>query len=353
MTREFHQVAWDAQLEADWQRLLELAMEEDLGRLGDCTTMALVPADALGRAAVVARQSGVIAGLAAVESTLRRFDPRLRWSPEMQDGASAPPNARLGRIEGPARGILAAERVLLNLLGRLSGVATLTRRYVAAVAGTKARIYDTRKTTPGWRRLEKYAVRCGGGWNHRSGLFEAVLIKDNHIALWKKRDWGLGIRDWREGGTCAPPVLPPDTGETPVPPIGKIPTPSLQSPIPNPQSLCAAVFVARRYLNSLPATPDRPTIVEVEVDSLQQLDEVLPAEPDLVLLDNMDVDTLRQAVVRRDRINAAIELEGSGGIDLNTVRRVAQTGVERISIGALTHSAVALDIGLDWLGGNL
>ena len=128
MTREFHQIAWDPQLEADWLRLLELAVEEDLGRQGDCTTLALVPADAPGRAAVVARQSGVIAGLAAVESTLRRFDPRLRWSPETQDGASVPPNARLGSIEGPARGILAAERVLLNLLGRLSGVATLTRR---------------------------------------------------------------------------------------------------------------------------------------------------------------------------------------------------------------------------------
>ena len=220
MTREFHQVAWDSQLEADWLRLLELAVEEDLGRQGDCTTLAIVPADALGRAAVVARRSGVIAGLAAVESTLRRFDPRLRWSPELEDGASVSPNARLGVIEGPARGILAAERVLLNFLGRLSGVAALARRYVEAVTGTKARIYDTRKTTPGWRRLEKYAVRCGGGWNHRTGLFEAVLIKDNHLALWTamdsgKRDWGLGIRDWKAG----------DTGKMPASPFSPIPNP--------------------------------------------------------------------------------------------------------------------------------
>ena len=361
MTSEFRQITWDPQLEADWLRLLELAVEEDLGRRGDCTTLALVPPDVPGRAAVVARQSGMIAGLAGVEVTLRRFDPGLRWSPETQDGASVPANARLGVIDGPARGILAAERVLLNFLGRLSGVATLTRRYVEAVAAAKTRIYDTRKTTPGWRRLEKYAVRCGGGWNHRTGLFEAVLIKDNHLALWKamgggeKRDWGLGIRDWKDDGAG----IGGGGGETASSPLFRslIPNPqslipSYQSLIPNPQSLFEAVRAARTYLETLPQTPDRPTIVEVEVDSLQQLDDALSAGPDIILLDNMDVDAAPSgrrpagfcqcgrcvgSVRRRRPEHCPPRRRDGGGADQ---RR------------ALTHSAVALDVALDWLAGS-
>ena len=187
---EFHQLIWDAELQADWQRLLELAVAEDLGQAGDCTSLALVGQQAAGRAAVVARQAGIVAGLAAVDMTLKRFDPRLRWSPEVADGRAVQPGGRLGLVDGPARGILAAERVVLNLLGRLSGIATLTRQYVEAVADTKTRIYDTRKTTPGWRRLEKYAVRCGGGWNHRRGLFDAILIKDNHLAFGEEASAG-------------------------------------------------------------------------------------------------------------------------------------------------------------------
>jgi nicotinate-nucleotide pyrophosphorylase (carboxylating) len=312
-SKEFHQVTWDAQLQADWQQLLELAVQEDLGQQGDWTTRALVPADVVGRAAVVCRQPGVVAGLAAVATALGRFEPRLRWSPEAEDGRLLQRGQRIGAIEGPARGLLAAERVLLNLLGRLSGIATLTRRYVDAVAGTKARIYDTRKTTPGWRRLEKYAVRCGGGWNHRSGLFEAVLIKDNHLAL---------------GAQLSP------TGTARYTPA-------------------EAVVRARRFVQ-MPsnAAADAAMIVEVEVDTLQQFDEVLAVGPDLVLLDNMAPAELREAVARRNAAHAAVELEASGGVDLGTVRRIAETGVDRISVGALTHSAVALDIALDWLPGQ-
>jgi nicotinate-nucleotide pyrophosphorylase (carboxylating) len=201
--------------------------------------------------------------------------------------------------------MLAAERILLNLLGRLSGVATLTRQYVEAVAGTKAKIYDTRKTTPGWRRLEKYAVHCGGGWNHRGGLDEAVLIKDNHLVIGEKV------------ATFAKQFSPSE-----------------------------AVVLARSYVERHAADPTM--IVEVEVDSLNQLDAVLPVRPDIVLLDNMSPAQLSEAVARRNAVNPAIELEASGGVHLDTVRRIAESGVDRISVGALTHSAVALDFGLDW-----
>ncbi len=182
-------------------------------------------------------------------------------------------------------------------------MATLTRQYVDAVAGTNARIYDTRKTTPGWRRLEKYAVRCGGGHNHRTGLFDAVLIKDNHLALGATGD---------------------DTVQY---------TPA------------DAVRQARRFVEE---NGHSNMIIEVEVDTLQQLAEVLPAGPDIVLLDNMSPTMLREAVACRDASNPAVELEASGGIDLETVAAVAQSGIDRISIGALTHSAACLDLGLDW-----
>jgi nicotinate-nucleotide pyrophosphorylase (carboxylating) len=196
---------------------------------------------------------------------------------------------------------LTAERLVLNLLGRLCGIATLTQRFVACVAGTRARIYDTRKTTPGWRRLEKYAVRCGGGTNHRTGLFDAVLIKDNHLA--QAAHQGISAAD--------------------------------------------AVRRARRFLAA--CGPSRTAdIVEVEVDTLEQLDAVLPQQPDIILLDNMSCAQLREAVRRRDASGVAVELEASGGVRLSTVREIAETGIERISVGALTHSATTLDVGLDW-----
>ncbi len=326
LSKQFHQAVWDDQLRHDWQAILRLAIREDLGEAGDWTTMALVPEDAPGRAAVVARQPGVVAGLPAVEMTLREIEPRLRWSPQTDDGRPVGPGDRIGLIEGPARGLLTAERLLLNLLGRLGGIATLTRRYVEAVTGTKAKIYDTRKTTPGWRRLEKYAVRCGGGWNHRSGLFEAVLIKDNHLAL------GAG---WHGD---SPPQAAGAGRYTPA----------------------EAVARARRFVAEHagePAGSDMPAgsemIVEIEVDTLEQLDAVLPAGPYLVLLDNMSPAELRQAVARRDASRAAIELEASGGVNLQTVAQIAASGVDRISVGALTHSAACLDLGLDWLCGDV
>jgi nicotinate-nucleotide pyrophosphorylase (carboxylating) len=306
MSKEFHQSVWDERLEHDWRAILHLAIDEDLGTRGDCTTQALVAEDALGRAAVVARQPGVVAGLPGMKTTLLAFDPHLRWSPQIDDGRTVAKGTCLGILEGPARALLAAERLVLNLLGRLSGIATLTRQYVDAVAGAKARIYDTRKTTPGWRRLEKYAVRCGGGWNHRRGLDEAVLIKDNHLAL--------GLDAAQNGGQFTP---------------------------------AEAVVRARQFVAN--QAQDPAIVIEVEVDTLEQLEAVLPAQPDIVLLDNMNLAQLRAAVERRNVCDPAIELEASGGVNLTTVAEIARTGVDRISVGALTHSAVALDFGLDWL----
>jgi nicotinate-nucleotide pyrophosphorylase (carboxylating) len=307
--KEFHQCHWDAILQADWRALLQLAIDEDLGRAGDLTTRSLVPRDSIGRASISARQSGVVAGLSGVKTALDAVDQNLAWSPETADGQTVEQGGRIGVISGPAQGLFAVERLLLNFLGRLSGIATLTRKYVELTAGTQARIFDTRKTTPGWRRLEKYAVRCGGGWNHRSGLFEAVLIKDNHLA------WGADSH--REILRCTP---------------------------------AEAVLLAQRYIAEHAAKTDpSATIVEVEVDALEQLDQVLPAGPDIVLLDNMSIEQLREAVARRDKINPNVELEASGGVTLSTVRQIAETGIERISVGALTHSPAALDFGLDWM----
>jgi nicotinate-nucleotide pyrophosphorylase (carboxylating) len=311
MSKEFHQAVWDDRLRKDLRAILELAIQEDLGAEGDWTTKALVGDDVVGRAAVVARQPGLVAGLPGVEMTLTAVDPRLRWWPQTEDGCPVEKGTWVGTIEGPARGLLAAERLLLNLLGRLSGIATLTRKYVDAIAGTQARIYDTRKTMPGWRRLEKYAVRCGGGWNHRGGLNEAVLIKDNHLAL--------GADPAGQTAKYAPAEAVAGTRQ----------------------------FIATRAS----ATARADMIVEVEVDTLAQLDEVLPAGADIVLLDNMDSSELRAAVARRNACSPAVELEASGGITLSSVRQIAETGVDRISIGAITHSAPSLDFGLDWLGG--
>ncbi len=309
MKKDFQQCQWDDRLRKDWEALLRLAVREDLGDEGDLTTNSLVPVHATGQAAIVARQAGIIAGLPGVETTLDVINRRLRWTTEMRDGQAIERAGRVGIVSGPIRGLLAAERLLLNFLGRLSGIATLTGLYVESVAGTGARIYDTRKTTPGWRRLEKYAVRCGGGWNHRGGLFEAVLIKDNHLA------WGAADTAAASGYTAA-----------------------------------EAVLRARRHIAETAFGGEvSATIVEVEVDTLEQLEEVLPAGPDIVLLDNMSVEQLREAIARRNRINPAVELEASGGVTLDNVRRIAQTGIERISVGALTHSAPALDFGLDWL----
>ena len=300
----FHQLTWDADLEDDLRQLVRLAVREDLGRQNDWTTVALVAPETEGRAAIVARQPGVVAGLRAAPVLLDEMHAAIEWNPRAADGDSVDRSACLAEIAGRARDMLTCERPLLNLVGRLSGIATLTREYVRRIEGTQARIYDTRKTTPGWRRLEKYAVRCSGGHNHRTGLFDAILIKDNHLAL---------------------------AAEKNLSPAG-------------------AVRRARDFLAELDAKYiAKDMLVEVEVDSIEQLESVLAAGPDIVLLDNMTPDQLAAAVARRNDVAAAIELEASGGISLENVREVAQTGVERISIGGLTHSARWLDIGLDWL----
>jgi nicotinate-nucleotide pyrophosphorylase (carboxylating) len=304
--RDFQQLTWNAVLEDDCRQLIRLATREDLDRWHDWTTVALVPLDAPGRAAVVARQAGRICGLRAARLTLETMDYQAVWHAELDDGAAVAAGTRLATIEGRARTLLVAERTMLNFLGRLSGVATLAAQYVAAVAGTGARIYDTRKTTPGWRRLEKYAVRSGGGHNHRTGLFDAILIKDNHLAL------------------------------------GQQPTGGHFTP-------AEAVERARAFCRDAAAGDPRASLlVEVEVDSLDQLDEVLPVGPDIVLLDNMSLEQLSQAVRRRDALSVPVELEASGGVTLATVRQIAETGVDRISVGGLTHSAVSLDVALDW-----
>jgi nicotinate-nucleotide pyrophosphorylase (carboxylating) len=307
MNRDFQQIQWDAAAEAECRRIVQWAVREDLDRQQDWTTVALVPPEAIGRAALVVRRSGVVAGMSAVPVALAEMESQIELADAATDGSNLTAGSRLATLAGPARSLLTCERLILNLLGRLSGIATLTRHYVDAVAGTKARIYDTRKTTPGWRRLEKYAVRCGGGFNHRLGLFDAVLIKDNHLVV------GAEAR----GGEHFTPA--------------------------------EAVRRARQLLAT--ALPNRaePMIVEVEVDTLDQLRDVLSAQPDHVLLDNMSLVDLRAAVALRDSAAPHVELEASGCVRLETVAEIARTGVDRISAGALTHSAQCLDIGLDWL----
>jgi nicotinate-nucleotide pyrophosphorylase (carboxylating) len=279
------------------RRLVELAREEDLEPAGDLTSQAVIPTGRQGQALFVARAVGVLAGLPAAALTFAAIDSRLQFQPLVEDGMSLQAGKRLARVTGPVHGILAAERIALNFLQRLSGIASLTRRYVEAVAGLPVQILDTRKTTPGWRLLEKYAVRQGGGQNHRLGLSDGVLIKDNHLEA-----LGLG----QEG-------------------------------------ILQAVQAAREEV-------DYSVPVEIEVDSLEQLDRALTCRPDMVLLDNMPPELLRLAVRRRDAAAPRVLLEASGGITLATIRDIAETGIDRISVGALTHSAPALDIALDYEG---
>ena len=275
--------------------LIDFALTEDLSDDGDVTSRATIPAGRPGRAAFVARGPGVLAGIEAAERVCLRVDPKLQFAALRQDGYRVGANETFATVEGPMRSILTAERTALNFLQRLSGVASLTRQFVDAVAGLPVRILDTRKTTPGWRLLEKYAVRMGGGTNHRVGLFDMVLIKDNHLAALTPRE--TAIRQ--------------------------------------------AVEAARGEFPTLP--------VEVEVDSLEQLDQALEVGPDIVLLDNMPLDGMAEAVRRRNTVAPGVKLEASGGVTLQTVRAIAETGVDRISVGALTHSAKALDIALDYL----
>ncbi len=264
------------------------AFAEDLGTSGDITTNATIAEDTKAEGTISVRQPGVISGLAVAQAAFQFLDPNVSFDAKISDGHAVRNNAVAARVAGNARAILTAERVALNFLGRMSGIATLTRKYVDAISGTHAKIADTRKTTPGLRAFEKYAVRCGGGVNHRAGLFDAVLIKDNHIV---------------SAGTLG------------------------------------------RAIERARANTGHMIRIEVEVDTLDQLDEALEHEIDAVLLDNMTPTTLRAAV---KRAAGKVITEASGGVTLGSVREIAETGIDLISVGALTHSAPVLDFGLDF-----
>ena len=273
------------------RRAVQATLAEDIGS-GDVTTLATVPEHVQATAVMRARDVLVAAGLPLAEAAFRELSPDVRIESLARDGHHAKPGENLLRISGNARAILSVERVALNYVQRLSGIATLTAQFVDAIKGTHAQILDTRKTTPGLRRLEKYAVACGGGANHRFGLFDMVLIKDNHLA-------------------------------------------ALRGAQPN--AVAAAVQAARAKYPHLK--------VEVEADTLEQVDQAVAAGADFVLLDNMTLVQLRLAV---QKCKGRSQTEASGGVSLSTVRGIAETGVDFISVGALTHSARAVDVGLDF-----
>jgi len=270
------------------ENAVRAALDEDLGRAGDITTLATIPAGTRATAVFAVRKPGVVCGLPIAEAAFRLIDPSIRFETLVEDGASVRGDRTpVARVSGDARAILTAERTALNYLSRMSGISTMTAKYVALVAHTNAKICCTRKTTPGLRAFEKYAVRCGGAMNHRFGLDDAVLIKDNHIAVCG------GIRE--------------------------------------------ALRAAKAFVGHL-------VKVEIEVDTLEQLQEVLDEGADFCLLDNMGTDMMREAV----KMSAGrVKLEASGGINIETVKAIAETGVDLISSGALTHSAPILDLGLD------
>ncbi|HTH48135.1 MAG TPA: carboxylating nicotinate-nucleotide diphosphorylase [Candidatus Limnocylindria bacterium] len=268
------------------------ALAEDVGP-GDATTLACIPPEAQSVALMNAREPLVLAGLAFAEAAFRELSPNVKLERLAGDGAKLPAKSPVLRISGQTRALLTAERVALNFVQRLSGVATLTAQFVERVGGTRARMIDTRKTTPGWRRFEKYAVACGGGVNHRVGLYDLILIKDNHLA-------------------------------------------ALATEKPN--AIAAAVSRSRQLYPALK--------VEVEADTLEQVAQAAEAGADIILLDNMAPDRLRAAVAL---VAGQAQTEASGGVRLDTVRAIAETGVDFISVGALTHSARAVDIGLDFL----
>ena len=276
------------------QTLITMALMEDLGDRGDLTCQALIPPSRRAEVNVVARKPGVLSGSPIGRMVFAQLDRDIEWTAMKADGDRLQPGDVVATVSGPLNALLVGERTMLNFMTHLSGIASLTAQFVERITGTRAVILDTRKTLPGYRRLEKYAVRCGGGTNHRMGLFDGVLIKDNHLAAWTAN-----------------------------------------------ASIAAAVKTARE------ASPPGVS-VEVEVDTLDQLRDALQGQPDIVLLDNMPPAMLREAVTIRDGSGQGVQLEASGGVTLETVRAIAETGVERISIGGLTHSAPALDLASDW-----
>jgi nicotinate-nucleotide pyrophosphorylase (carboxylating) len=278
---------------AEIRRAVRAALAEDLGG-GDATTLATVPPNARSVALMRVREPLVIAGIQFAELAFRELSPKIEIKKLSRDGQRAEAGDTLLKISGSSRALLSAERVALNFVQRLSGVATATAQFADAVRGTPAKILDTRKTTPGWRRFEKYAVACGGGQNHRIGLFDMVLIKDNHL---------VALRDEK------------------------------------PNAIAAAVARAREKFPKLK--------VEVEADTLEQVAQAADAGADIILLDNMPPTQLRQAV---KIVKGRAQTEASGGVNLKTVRKIAEAGVDFISVGAITHSARAVDIGLDFEG---
>lgn len=286
-------MVWSTAESENARQLIALALQEDLGMDGDRTCQAVISEDLQGQAQFVARSAGVVSGLPLIAMVYEQISAGMTITMEVSDGSSIASMQVLATVKGSMQSLLSGERTALNFLQRLSGIATLTNQYVQATTGTSAKILDTRKTTPGWRVLEKYAVRCGGGTNHRMGLYDGILIKDNHLAC-------LGDK-----------------------------------------SIANAVRAARKSTaNTLP--------VEIEVDNLQQFADALKEQPDIILLDNMSLDDMRSAVEQRNASGLSVLLEASGGLTLARIPDVAKTGVDRISVGALTHSAPALDIGLDY-----
>lgn len=270
------------------RQAVEEALQEDLGRAGDLTSNSVIPEDLLATGILNSRHTGIVSGIRFAERSFKTLSPEIEFTTHIADGSPVNPGDRIATIKGPGRALLTAERVALNYLGHLSGIASLTNLYVKQTEGTKASVCCTRKTTPGLRAFEKYAVKCGGGMNHRFGLDDAVMIKDNHIAI--------------------------------------------------AGSISEAVKRARENTG-------HNVKIEVEVDTLQQLGELLKCNADIVLLDNMSPQMLTEAV---NMIDGKMLAEASGGVNLDTVKAIADTGVDLISVGALTHSAPVLDIGLDF-----
>jgi len=289
---------FDSQTAAAAKILARMSFEEDLRGRGDLTCLATIPADLSATVNVVSRQTGVVSGLPVLPLVFEELPGPgpVTWQLHLQDGQTVQRGTVVASISGPVRSLLIGERTLLNFMTHLSGIATRTAEFVELVKGTKAVILDTRKTLPGYRLLQKYAVRCGGGTNHRMGLYDGILIKDNHLAA-------------RGDSTCA-----------------------------------AAVADARAFMQAI----DSRAPIEIEVDSLAQLRDALNEQPEIVLLDNMSPDMLREAVAIRDAVCPGTRLEASGGVTLETVRAIAESGVDRISIGSLTHSSPSLDLGFDW-----
>jgi len=277
-------------IDSNIRNLIKQALKEDIGK-GDITTDALIPRGLQAKAVIIAKQSGVVAGMDIVKSVFTELDKEAKFKALVKDGDKVAVGKKIIEISGNARPILTAERTALNFLGHLSGVATLTRQFVDKVRPFKAKILDTRKTTPGMRALEKYAVRCGGGSNHRIGLYDGVLVKENHFLIFSKN-----------------------------------------------KNIVKAVDIIRK---SVP----KNTKVEVEVENIDELKQALAAKVDIILLDNMTPGQIRHSVIERGKSRAL--LEASGRVNLSNVRRIAKSGVDRISIGALTHSAKSLDFSLD------